>query len=70
MNYRNGIVGGVALAISSVSLAALLYTDAYAHAAGSEAHGYHSLAHDVLCADPVAGAAPNALIAAVPVALR
>ncbi|MET3133043.1 hypothetical protein AAKU55_003325 [Oxalobacteraceae bacterium GrIS 1.11] len=40
---RNGIFSVVALALGSFALAAVLYTDAYTHAAQAEASAYDAL---------------------------
>ena len=47
MAYRNGIFAVLALAVSSLALAAMVSTDAYSLAAQSEASGYSALTHEV-----------------------
>ena len=63
-NIRDSIVATVALAISTVAMAAVVGSGAYAQAAGAEARGVHALstvmAH-TLCTEP----APGAVLAAV-----
>ena len=64
MKIRDSIVATVALAISTVAMAAVVGSGAYAQAAGAEARGVHALskvmAH-TLCTDP----APAVTLAAV-----
>ncbi|MYM97802.1 hypothetical protein [Duganella vulcania] len=43
MKYRNGIVTTIALALTSVALASVVYTDAYSQAAKAEATGVRAL---------------------------
>jgi hypothetical protein len=63
-NIRDSIVATVTLAISTVAMAAVVGSGAYAQAAGAEARGVHALstvmAH-TLCTDP----APVVTLAAV-----
>ena len=47
MGHRNGIFAVLALAMSSLALAAMVSTDAYSLAAQSEASGYSALTHEV-----------------------
>ena len=47
MGHRNGIFAVLALAMSSLALAAMVSTDAYSMAAQSEASGYSALTHEV-----------------------
>ena len=47
MAYRNGIFAVLALAMSSLALAAMVSTDAYSLAAQSEASAYSALTHEV-----------------------
>lgn len=47
MAHRNGIFALLALAMSSLALAAMVSTDAYSMAAQSEASGYNALTHEV-----------------------
>lgn len=62
MRHRDGIFATIALALSSVALAGMVYTDEYSYAARIEVHGYKALAHEVggsglYCADDVTGQA-------------
>ena len=43
MNIRSSIVAGIALAISTLAMAAVVGSGAYAQAAGAEARGVHAL---------------------------
>jgi hypothetical protein len=43
MKYRDAIFATVALALSSVTLAGMVYTDAYSHAATAEVTGLRAL---------------------------
>lgn len=51
MKYRDGIFATLAmtlaLALSSVALAGVVYTDAYSQAAKAEANGVHALTRQV-----------------------
>ena len=47
MAYRNGIFAVLALAMSSLALAAMVSTDAYSLAAQSEASAYSAVTHEV-----------------------
>lgn len=47
MGHRNGIFAVLALAMSSVALAGMVYTDAYTHAAQTEASAYSALTSQV-----------------------
>lgn len=47
MGRRDGIFAVFALALSSVALAGMVYTDAYSQAAQAEASGYTALTHQV-----------------------
>lgn len=47
MAYRDGFFATIALALSSVALASIVYTDEYSHAAQAEANGYRALALQV-----------------------
>ncbi|WP_317205063.1 hypothetical protein [Janthinobacterium sp.] len=47
MGHRDGIFAVVALALSSLAMSAVVYTDAYSRAAQAEASGYDALAHRV-----------------------
>lgn len=59
MKYRDAIFATIALALSSVALAGVVYTDAYSHTAKAEAHGMRALAlvasgdDDATACDPV-----------------
>ncbi|GJI92596.1 MULTISPECIES: hypothetical protein [Duganella] len=43
MTYRDGIFATIALALTSVALASVVYTDAYSQAAKAEATGVRAL---------------------------
>lgn len=43
MGHRDGIIATIALVLSSVAMAGIVYTDAYSHTAQSEARGNHAL---------------------------
>lgn len=43
MGYRTAVIATIALSLSAATLAAIVYTDAYSHAAQAEASGYHAL---------------------------
>jgi hypothetical protein len=43
MNYRDAIFATIALALTSVALAGVVYTDAYAHSARAEGRGVRAL---------------------------
>lgn len=47
MGHRNGVFAVLALAMSSLALAAMVSTDAYSLAAQSEASAYSALTHEV-----------------------
>lgn len=47
MAIRDGFFATIALALSSVALASIVYTDEYSHAAQAEANGYRALALQV-----------------------
>lgn len=56
MKYRDGIFATIALALTSVALAGVVYTDAYSHAASAEASGVRALTEaaagdSIACAD-------------------
>ena len=76
MEYRNGIVAAVALALSSVALAGMVASDEYARAARSEASGFHALTEQVAGGERMAGAdeapglAPALLSASQPDTVR
>jgi len=64
MKIRDSIVARFALAISTVAMAAVVGSGAYAQAAGAEARGVHALSSAMahtLCTDP----APLVTLAAV-----
>jgi len=50
MRHRDGIVATIALAVSTLAMAAAVGSGAYGQAAGAEAHGIHALADTVACA--------------------
>ena len=54
MKYRDGIFATIALAVTSVALAGVVYTDAYSQAARSEASGLRALTQQVERADTLA----------------
>ena len=54
MKYRDGIFATIAVALTSVALAGVVYTDAYSQAARSEASGLRALTHQVESGDNVA----------------
>lgn len=68
--HRDGIVATIALALSTLAMAAVVGTGAYARGAGMEAHGIQALSNTVACAvcpDYAANDAANAqLLAAAP----
>ena len=43
MKYRDAIFATIALALTSVALAGVVYTDAYSHTAQVEVHGVRAL---------------------------
>ncbi|MRX08777.1 hypothetical protein GJ697_13110 [Pseudoduganella sp. FT25W] len=43
MNYRDAIFATIALALTSVALAGVVYTDAYSHTAKTEVRGVRAL---------------------------
>ncbi|OEZ98541.1 hypothetical protein [Duganella sp. HH101] len=56
MKYRDGIFATIALALTSVALAGVVYTDAYSQAASAEATGVRALTEaaagdTIACAD-------------------
>ncbi|MQA39228.1 hypothetical protein [Rugamonas aquatica] len=56
MKYRDGIFATIALALTSVALAGVVYTDAYSQAASAEASGVRALTEAaagdaIACAD-------------------
>ncbi|MQA21569.1 hypothetical protein [Rugamonas rivuli] len=56
MKYRDGIFATIALALTSVALAGVVYTDAYSQAASAEANGVRALTEaaagdTIACAD-------------------
>ena len=65
MGHRDGIIATIALALSSVALAGIVYSDAYSQAAQSEAKGNHALMQIVLSGDApsrTSQMAPSALL--------
>ena len=51
MGHRDGIIATIALVLSSVALAGIVYSDAYSQAAQSEAKGNHALMQIVRSGD-------------------
>ena len=47
MGHRNGSFAVLALVVSSLALASMVFTDAYSQAAQAEASGYSALTHEV-----------------------
>lgn len=60
MRHRDGIFAIFALALSSVALAGMVYTDAYSQAAQAEASGYDALAQQVMGGDVLLSEQPVA----------
>jgi len=54
MKYRDGIFATLALAVTSVALAGVVYTDAYSQAAKAEVSGLRALTHQVENGETVA----------------
>jgi hypothetical protein len=54
MKYRDGIFATIALALTSVALAGVVYTDAYSQTAKAEVSGLRALTHQVENGDAVA----------------
>ncbi|OBV38433.1 hypothetical protein ASR47_100629 [Janthinobacterium psychrotolerans] len=58
MGHRNGNFAFVALVVSSLALATMVFSDAYSQAAQAEASGYSALTHEVggtlLCVNDMA----------------
>jgi len=65
MKYRDGIFATVVLALMSLALAGVVYTDAYSQAAKAEASGVRALT-EVAAGTTLASAEP-ALLAIAPV---
>lgn len=66
MAHRNGNFALLALFAGALALSAMVYTDAYSHAAQAEASGYNALTHEVgggavLCLNDMA-AEPAAVV--------
>jgi hypothetical protein len=47
MKYRDGIFASIALALTSVALAGVVYTDAYSQTAKAEVSGFRALSQQV-----------------------
>ena len=47
MKYRDGIFATIALALTSVALAGVVYTDVYSQTAKAEVSGFRALSHQV-----------------------
>jgi hypothetical protein len=54
MKYRDGIFATIALALTSVALAGVVYTDAYSQTAKAEVSGFRALTQQVEMGDAVA----------------
>jgi len=54
MKYRDGIFTTIALALTSVALAGVVYTDAYSQTAKAEVSGFRALTHQVESGDTLA----------------
>jgi hypothetical protein len=54
MKYRDGIFATIALALTSVALAGVVYTDAYSQTAKAEVSGFRALTHQVESGDAIA----------------
>jgi hypothetical protein len=54
MKYRDGIFATIALALTSVALAGVVYTDAYSQTAKAEVSGFRALTQQVESGDTVA----------------
>ncbi len=68
MKYRNGIISTFALALTSLALAGVVYTDAYSQAAKAEATGVRALT-EVAAGTTLASVEP-ALLAVAPVQVQ
>ena len=66
MKHRDGIVATIALALSTLAMAAVVGSGAYGQAAGREAHGIRALADTVEQAAFLENAAAAQLLAAAP----
>ncbi|MYM37819.1 hypothetical protein [Duganella qianjiadongensis] len=69
MKYRDGIFATVALALTSLALASVVYTDAYSQAAKAEASGVRALT-EVAAGTTTLAAAEPALLAIAPVQVQ
>jgi hypothetical protein len=47
MKYRDGIFASIALALTSVALAGVVYTDAYSQTAKAEVSGFRALSQQL-----------------------
>jgi hypothetical protein len=54
MKYRDGIFASIALALTSVALAGVVYTDAYSQTAKAEVSGFRALTQQVENGDALA----------------
>ncbi|MFC0168485.1 hypothetical protein ACFFKC_10355 [Pseudoduganella danionis] len=68
MKYRDGIISTFALALTSLALAGVVYTDAYSQAAKAEATGVRALT-EVAAGTTLASVEP-ALLAVAPVQVQ
>ena len=66
MTHREGILATMALALSTLAMAAVVGSGAYGQAAGAEAHGIHALVHTVTQAAYPENAASAQQLAAAP----
>lgn len=70
MKYRDGIFATIALALTSVALAGVVYTDAYSQTAKAEASGLRALIQQVESGNAVACDETAMLSAASPTVQR
>jgi hypothetical protein len=54
MKYRDGIFASIAVALTSVALAGVVYTDAYSQTAKAEVSGFRALTQQVENGDALA----------------
>lgn len=66
MRHRDDIVATIALALSTLAMAAVVGSGAYGQAAGAEAHGIQALAHAMTQAVSAEHAASAQVLAAAP----
>ena len=62
MKHRDGIFATVAVALSSLALAGMVYTDEFSQAASVEAKGFDALRTEVLRGDTAASVPPAAAV--------